>query len=119
MKKVIEGEKFMKKILLSSLCVAMLCLTMQSNVFAMTPVEAKVSAQKMARGTLATFICTGDYVNVRKGPSTSYASVGQMMKGDVGIIGAYNSTYTWANLNCTTAHLFGWSSISYLKLGEP
>jgi hypothetical protein len=57
-----------------------------------------------------TGMCVGDDVNIRKGPATSYSSIGHLNKGDVVIItGSVDSWY-----KCTIGNLTGFIYRKYI-----
>ncbi len=91
-----------------------------STVDISTPVIEQESEQNTTRGAICTFYCTGNNVNVRKGPGTKYGVITQINKGQFGELYEYSSDYKWAyvwfnNGESTT----GWVSVAYLDLREP
>ena len=73
------------------------------------------------RRSVATFVCTGDYVNIRSGPGTSYSSRGYLMKGNTGYVQRWSADKKWAVV-CPVAppnKPSGWVYYQYLSLGQP
>ena len=94
-------------------------------VFVMTTIvmsnRMQANAATKSIKSIATFTCTGDYVNIRTGPGTSYSSTGYyLMRGDTGLVQKWNSSYTWAFVvPSSTTKPSGWVYYQYLQLSPP
>ncbi len=84
---------------------------------------AVVTANAQQRG----FVCTGNHVNVRKGPGKNYGMVCevphdlqtkvQMQKGSIGVyLGKKRNGFNYVRVICNTVGEFdGWVSAQYLR----
>lgn len=106
-----------KRRILSVVCVLVIC------IFTILPVSAAASDVSAAETsvqprTVATFRCTGDYVNIRKGPGLSYDILGQMMKGQTGLVQSFSGDWVYV-IPANPSLPSGWSHRDYIKLMEP